>query len=569
MPQEKLNIAGKGTAQNTFDAIVVGSGISGGWAAKELCEKGLKTIVLERGRNVEHIKDYPTATTAPWEFKYAGGVSEEMRRKQHIQVRGFCNEANSHFFVDDLEHPYVQEKPFDWIRGYHVGGRSLMWGRQCYRWSDIDFEANAKDGHGVDWPIRYKDIAPWYSYVEKFAGISGSREGLPQLPDGEFLPPMEMNCLEQHTAASIKTKFPERRMIIGRVANLTKGLKDRGPCQFRNQCDRGCPFSGYFSSNAATLPAARATGNLTLRSDAIVSEILYDKEKKKAIGVRIIDAHTNKTEDYFAKIVFVNAGAIASTSILLNSVSDAFPNGMGNASGELGHNLMDHHYHLGVSGTYEGFEDKYLYGRRANGIYIPRFRNISKETTMKDFVRGYGYQGGASRGRPNGEEGIGAPLKESLSEPGPWTMWIGGWGEQLPDHKNRMYLSKDKKDKWGLPQVVFDAEWGPNELAMRKDIIQCGVEMLESAGIKNINTYDDPKANPGLCIHEMGTARMGNDPKTSVLNKWNQVHEVTNVYVTDGACMTSSANQNPSVTYMALTARAVDHAVSELKKGNI
>jgi choline dehydrogenase-like flavoprotein len=563
------NLNLKAKAENTYDAIVVGSGISGGWAAKELCEKGLKTIVLERGPMVEHLKDYPTATYAPWDFAHRNVITEKMREEQHIQVRGFCNEANSHFFVNDKEHPYNQVKPYDWIRGYHVGGRSLTWGRQCYRWSDLDFEANAKDGHGVDWPIRYKDIAPWYSYTEKFVGVSGSAEGLPQLPDGEFLPPMEMNCLEQHLASSISKAFADRRMIIGRVANLTRGLNQRGPCQFRNACDRGCPFSGYFSSNSATLPAANATGNLTLRPNSVVSEVIYDKDSKKATGVRIIDAETMVAEEYYAKIIFLNASTLGSTFILLHSISEAFPNGMGNSSGQLGHNLMDHHYHVGATGSYEGFKDEYTFGRRPNGIYVPRFRNLDSKTQRNDYVRGFGYQGGASRGRFQGSEKIGTELKEEASGLGDWGMWLGAWGEQLPDYDNKVSLSKEKKDKWGLPLLDIDCEWKENELAMRKDMMNSAAEMLESAGMKNISTFDDDKAYPGLCIHEMGTARMGKDPKTSVLNKWNQLHEVKNVFVTDGACMTSSANQNPSITYMALTARAADFAVEELKKGNL
>ncbi len=553
---------------NTFDAIVVGSGISGGWAAKELCEKGLKTLLLERGRQVEHIKDYPTATKAPWEFMHANQVTNEMREKQFIQIRGFCNEANSHFFVNDQEHPYNQVKPFDWIRGYHVGGRSLMWGRQCYRWSDLDFEANAKEGISVDWPIRYRDIAPWYSYVEKFVGISGSKEGIPHLPDGEFLPPMEMNCLEQHISSELKNKKADRQMIIGRVANVTRGWNGRGPCQFRNMCDRGCPFGGYFSSNSATIPVAHNTGNLTLRPNSVVSEVIYDKETKKAKGVRIIDAETMKTEEFFAKVIFLNASTLGTTHILLNSVSDAFPEGLGNTSGQVGRNLMDHHYRIGATGTYEGFSDKYSYGRRANGIYVPRFQNLDEKTKRKDFVRGYGFQGTANRGRAQGE-GIGAGLKDAASEPGPWSMWIGAFGEHLPYEDNRVTLNKDKKDKWGLPILDIDCTFRENELNMRKDMLRTLQETLEIAGLKNISAYDDPKAAPGLCIHEMGTARMGLDPKTSVLNKWNQMHDVKNVFITDGACMTSSANQNPSITYMALTARAVDYAVSELKKQNI
>ncbi len=569
MPGDSLNINNKAVAQNTYDAIVVGSGISGGWAAKELCEKGLKTLVLERGRQVEHIKDYPTTNLAPWELLHRNTNTQKLKEDQHVQVRGFCNEANSHFFVNDKEHPYTQVKPFDWIRGYHVGGKSLMWGRQCYRWSDLDFEANAKDGHGVDWPIRYRDIAPWYSYVEKFVGISGSAEGLAQLPDGDFLPPMEMNCLEKHIAGNIKDKFTDgRRMIIGRVANLTRGWNGRGPCQFRNLCDRGCPFGGYFSSNSATLPVAANTGNLTLRPHSIVMEVIYDKDKKRAKGVRIIDELTMKTEEYFAKIIFLNAGTIASTYLLLNSVSDAFPAGLGNSSDQLGRNLMDHHYHVGAGGSYEGFQDQYTYGRRPNGIYVPRFRNLDEKTKQKDYVRGFGYQGGAGRGRAQGE-GIGVEFKESLTEPGNWSMWLGSWGEHLPYTDNRVTLSKDKKDKWGLPLADIDCEFKENERVMRKDMKDSAAEMLEKSGLKDIYTFDDAQANPGLCIHEMGTARMGKDPKTSVQNGNNQLHEVPNVFNTDGACMTSSACQNPSVTYMALTARAADFAVKELKKGNL
>ena len=570
MPPDSPRINTRSADLNSFDAIVVGSGISGGWAAKELCEKGLKTLVLERGRNVEHIKDYPTANMAPWQFDHRGTITEEMRRDQHIQVRGFCNETNKHFFVNDLEHPYAQLKPFDWIRGYQVGGRSLMWGRQCYRWSDLDFEANARDGHGVDWPIRYEDIAPWYSYVEKFVGISGSAEGLPQLPDSEFLPPMEMNCLEEHVSQNIREKYSDgRRMIIGRTANLSKGLHGRGPCQYRNLCDRGCPFTGYFSSNGVTLPAANVTGNLTLRPFSIVVELLYNKDKKKAEGIRIIDANTMKTEEYYAKIIFLNASTIGSTAILLNSASHAHPDGLGNSSGALGRNLMDHHYHVGAGGSYDGFKDRYFYGRRANGIYIPRFRNINKQTIQKEYVRGFGYQGGAYRARLSELEGIGESLKSKLTETGDWSMWLGGWGEHLPHPDNRVRLSKDKKDKWGLPQMEFDCIWRDNELAMRTDMMNSAAEMLEQSGIKNIYTFNDPEANPGLCIHEMGTARMGRDPKTSVLNGHNQVWDSLNVFVTDGSCMTSSANQNPSLTYMALTARAVDFAIQELKKGNL
>lgn len=564
-----VNINNKATAQNTYDAIVVGSGISGGWAAKELCEKGLKTLVLERGRDVKHIKDYTDTEKAPWELPHHNNLTQEDRKNSPIQSKCYAfNEVSKKFFVNDEEHPYNQVKPFDWIRGYHVGGRSLMWGRQSYRWSDIDFGANAKDGHGTDWPIRYKDLAPWYTYAEKFAGISGSLEGLPQLPDGDFLPAMEMNCVEKHVAARVNEKMKDRKIIIARTANLTQKHGDRGPCQYRNKCHEGCPFGGYFSSNAATLPAAMKTGNMTLRPFSIVLEVIYDKDTKKAKGVRIMDAETMKTEEYYAKIVFLNASTLGTTSILLNSVSDAFPNGFGNSSEQVGHNLMDHHYGVGANGDIDGFDDKYFFGRRPNGIYIPRFRNISEATRRTDYVRGFGYQGGAGRGRQRGGDGIGTELKESLLEPGNWSMGMGSWGEHLPYYENVVTLNKDKKDKWGLPTLDIDCEFKENEMKMRKDMMNSAAEMLEAGGAKNIKTYDNAPA-PGFCIHEMGTARMGRDPKTSVLNGWNQMHDVKNVFITDGSCMASSACQNPSLTYMALTARAADHAVSELKKGNV
>lgn len=570
MPNDSTNINNKALAQNTYDAIVVGSGISGGWAAKELCEKGLKTLVLERGRNVVHVKDYTGTTLDPWELKHHGNRTQEDRKNSPIQSKCYAfNEVSKHFFVNDVDNPYTQVKPFDWIRGYHVGGRSLTWGRQCYRWSDVDFEANAKDGHGVDWPIRYKDIAPWYDYVEPFVGISGSLEGLPQLPDGKFLPPMEMNCLEKHVAERIAKEFSDgRRMIIGRSANHTQRVGDRGPCMYRNKCHEGCPFGGYFSSNSATIPAAMKTGNLTLRPFSIVSEVIYDKESKRAKGIRIIDAETMKTEEFYAKIIFLNASTLGTAFILLNSVSDAFPNGLGNGSEQVGHNLMDHHYGVGASGSSDDFQDQYIYGRRPNGIYIPRFRNINEKTKRSDYVRGFGYQGGASRGRAWTAEGVGEELKNQLLEPGNWGMGIGSWGEHLPYYENKATLNKDKKDKWGLPTLDIDCEFKENEMAMRKDMMNSAAEMLEKAGLKNVSTYDSMPA-PGFCIHEMGTARMGRDPKTSVLNGFNQMHEVKNVFITDGACMSSSACQNPSITYMALTARAADYAVTELKKMNI
>jgi choline dehydrogenase-like flavoprotein len=570
MPGDSLSLNTRSVSQHTYDAIVVGSGISGGWAAKELCEKGLKTLVLERGRNVVHVKDYGDTTKDPWELPHRSSTDNTDHGNSPIQSKCYAyDEVSAHFFVNDKENPYTQVKPFDWIRGNHVGGRSLMWGRQCYRWSDIDFGANGRDGHGVDWPVRYADIEPWYDHVEPFVGISGSVEGLPQLPDSKFLPAMEMNCLEKHVAERINKGFADgRRMIMGRSANHTHQVGDRGPCQYRNKCHQGCPFGGYFSSNSATLPAAMKTGNMTLRPYSIVLELIYDKDKKRATGVRILDSETMKTEEYYAKIIFLNASTLGTAAILLNSVSETFPQGFGNSSGQVGHNLMDHHYGVGANGDFDGFTDKYYYGRRPNGIYIPRFRNISEQTKRSDYVRGFGYQGGAGRGRRDWADGVGADLKEQLTEPGNWSMGVGSWGECLPYFENKIALNKDKKDKWGLATLDIDCEFKENERAMRKDMMNSAAEMLEKGGLKNISTYDSAPA-PGFCIHEMGTARMGKDPKTSVLNKWNQVHESKNVFITDGACMASSACQNPSLTYMALTARAADHAVAELKKGNL
>lgn len=568
-----MNIQGKGTAENTYDAIVIGSGISGGWAAKELGEKGLKTLVLERGRDVKH-GEYPTAMLEPWEFEGAGAKSKEVLERQAKQNRtGYTTHpASAHWFVDDVDNPYSEVKRFDWMRGYHVGGRSLLWGRQSYRIGDIDFEANGKDGWAVDWPVRYKEIDPWFDYVEEFAGISGKNEGLSQLPDGKFLPAWEMNCVETHVTEKIREKFDDRIMTIGRVANLTQDHKGRGACQSRNRCIRGCPYGAYFSSNASTLPAAFETGNVSLRPFSIANEIIYDKEKGKAIGVRIIDAETHEFIEYYAKVIFCCASAVASTFILLNSKSDRFPEGFGNDSGELGHNLMDHHFKVGASGIAEGFDDKYYTGRRPNGIYIPRFRNLDEKTKRKDYIRGFGYQGGASR--TNWARGIaefnriGAEFKADMIEPGPWRMGIGAWCEHLPYHENKMYLNYELKDKWGQPTITFDCEWKENEMIMRKDAQASAIEMLEAAGLKDVTGFDDGSA-PGLCIHEMGTARMGRDPKTSVLNGYNQVHASPNVFVTDGSFMTSSACQNPSLTYMAFTARAAEHAAKELKKGNI
>ena len=560
--------------QNTYDAIVVGTGISGGWAAKELTEKGLKTLVLERGRDVKHVVDYPTMTKDPWQLPHADRLSDEELKLYPVQSRtNWVTQSNKHWWVKDNENPYTEVKPFDWIRGYHVGGRSIMWGKQSYRLSDMDFEANSKDGHGVDWPIRYKDISPWYDYVESYIGVSGKAEGLAHLPDGKFLPAMEFNCVEEVFRDKIAEKFSGRKVTIGRVAHVTAPLAhdpSRGVCQSRNLCGRGCPYGAYFSSNASTLPAAMKTGNMTLRPYSIVHSVIYDEKKGKAIGVKVLDSETKEEIDFFANVIFLNASTLGSTFILLNSTSNRFPNGMGNASDQLGRNLMDHQYRAGAECDVEGFDDKYYIGRRPNGIYIPRFRNIGKEKRT-DYVRGFGYQGGGSREgwmRGVAELSFGADLKEALTTPGGWRFGITGFGECLPYADNRVTLNKDKKDIYGLSTLSVDAEWKENEKVMRKDMIIAAAEMLEEAGFKNVNTYDGAD-NIGLGIHEMGTARMGVSPKTSVLNKWNQVHEVPNVFVTDGAAMTSSACQNPSLTYMALTARAADYAVSELKKGNL
>ena len=553
---------------NTFDAIVIGSGITGGWAAKELCEHGLKTLVLERGRNVEHLKDYPTATKSPWELKHRDTLTTNLKKDNPIASRCYqFSESTEHFFSKDNDHPYIQKKPFDWIKGYQVGGKSLIWGRWTQRWSDLDFEANARQGMGVDWPIRYKDIAPWYSYVEKFVGISGNRDGIKHLPDGEFMPPMEMNCVETHLKQSIAENYSDRQLIISRTANLSRGLKDRGPCQYRNLCARGCPYAGYFSSNSATLPAAKATGNLTLQPFSVVHSIIYDEQQQKAKGVRVIDSTTGKATEYFAKIIFVNAGTLNSTLLLLNSTSSRFPKGLGNDNEVLGHYLMDHNYRGHINAEFDGFSDQYYYGRRPTGVYIPRYRNVGNNK-RSDFIRGYAFAAAASRRTGYAEPSIGAAYKDSLTEPGMWDIWMNGMGECLPYYENKVSLSADKKDQWGIPLLEIDCEYKENELSMLKDILNSGAEMLDKAGFKSIEAYDSHQA-PGQGIHEMGTARMGKDPKTSILNAHNQVWSAKNVFVTDGACMASTACQNPSLTYMALTARAVDFAIGELKKQNL
>ena len=562
--------------ENNFDAIVIGTGISGGWAAKELCESGLKTLVLERGHMLKHVEDYKTANMESWDFPSGNVITEEIRKRQPKQSRtGYVNqEATKHLFVDDIEHPYNEDKRFDWIRGYHVGGRSLLWGRQSYRLSEYDFKANKDDGYGVDWPIRYEDLSSWYDYVEDYIGVSGENLNLPQFPNQRLLKPMELNCVEDVLKSSISEKYNDRNLTIGRTAHITEGTKHglgRSTCQYRDRCRRGCPFGAYFSSNSSTLPAAEVTGNMTLRANSLVYEIVYDDSKKKATGVKIIDSETNLTYEFNAKIIFVCASTVGSTSILLQSKSNRFPNGMGNDSGELGHNLMDHHFQVGATGKFDGFKDKYYTGRRPNGIYIPRFRNIGGQTNRKDFVRGYGYQGGASRTdwtETIKELSYGKELKEAVLSPGDWSMGLNGFGETLPYHDNKMYLNHDKTDKWGLPTVTFDAQLRENELNMRKDMTEQAQEMLEKSGFIDVKPMGG-NYGFGEGIHEMGTARMGRDPETSVLNNYNQIHAVPNVFVTDGSAMTSAGNVNPSLTYMALTARAVKHAVSELKKQNI
>ena len=555
-----------------FDAIVVGSGISGGWAAKELAEKGLKVVMLERGRNIEHVKDYVNANKEVWEYPHRGAPTQQMKEEHPVLRRDYpLNEETKGMWVNEKESPYVEDKRFDWYRGYHVGGRSLLWGRQSYRWNQWDFEANGKEGIGTDWPIRYNDLAPWYSYVEKFAGIQGTKQGLDVLPDGEFLPGMEMNVAEKDIAAKIKQHYKgKRHMFIGRSANITQPMpeQNRTNCQYRNRCWLGCPFGAYFSTQSATLPAATKTGNLTLETNKIVTKILYDKDKKRGTGVEVVDAITNKTYQYTAKVIFVCASTFNSTWLLMNSATDIWPDGLGSSSGELGHNVMDHHFRVGAKGIVEGFEDKYEYGRRPTGIYVPRFRNIYND--KRDYLRGFGYQGGAGRGRgvEVAEMTFGAALKESLTEPGQWQINLLGFGEMLPDHSNRIYLNKTVKDKWGLPVLAMDVEMKQNELSMRKDMMADAAEMLETSNVKNVVKYDAGYA-PGMGIHEMGTARMGRDPKTSVLNGNNQVWDAPNVFVTDGASMASASCVNPSLTYMALTARAADFAFNELKKGNL
>lgn len=561
----------------TYDAIIIGSGVTGGWAAKELTEKGMRVIMLEKGKQLEHVTGYENAMKDPWQTQYNGRLTTEQKETHPKLSRDYpYNEMTEKYWMNDSDSMYKEDKRFDWFRPGIVGGKSIMWGRQSYRLSDIDFEANLKDGIAVDWPIRYKDIAPWYSYVEKFVGISGEKLNLPQLPDSEFLPPMEMYAVEKEVRKRIEKNFPGRNMTIGRVANLSEAAKaqlgvGRASCQYRNKCSLGCPFGAYFSTQSCTLPPAAKTGRLTLRPDSVVTEITYDENKKRATGVKVTDAVTLQQTEYFAKVIFVCGSSLGSTALLLNSKSNRFPNGFGNDSGELGHNLMDHHFKIGASGVWDGDLDKYTYGRRANGIYIPRYRNIGND--KRDYIRGFGYQGGAGAGRQGWQRNVaelsfGADYKNEVTKPGLWTMGLSGFGETLPYHENRMYLHATEKDKWGMPLVVFDAEFKENEKKMRLDMMNDAKEMLESAGVKNVRAYDNG-SYLGMAIHEMGTARMGRDPKTSVLNGNNQVWGVPNVFVTDGASMVSASCVNPSLTYMALTARAADFAVNEMKKKNI
>ena len=574
MPRQlKLNNKYKDST-NIFDAIVIGSGISGGWAAKELCEKGLKTLVLERGKNVQHIKDYPTATKNPWELAHRGNITSAVHKENPIAAKCYAfQEDTSHFFVKDKEHPYVQEKPFDWIRGYQVGGKSLMWARETQRWSKYEFEAPLRDGFAVDWPIRYDDLAPWYSHVEKFVGISGNKDGIEELPDGEFLPPWELNTVEKELQNKIEANYPGRRMVTGRCAHLTKPndihlQQGRGQCQARNLCARGCPYGGYFSSNSSTLPWAEKTGNLTLRPNSVVHSIIYDEQKAKAIGVKVIDADTMKETTFFAKIIFVNAACLNTNLILLNSTSARFPNGLGNDNGILGKYIAFQNYRGSINATMEGFTDSYYYGRRPSSPLMPSFRNVHKQET--DFLRGYMTFLGAGRAAwySKGDDGIGETYKEVLTEPGDWQVYMSMQGETIPKESNHVRLSKDLKDAWGIPQLITAVDYDANDDKMVADFFIQGTEMLTKAGCKNIVQIDSKQA-PGLDIHEMGGVRMGKDPATSLLNKWNQLHACKNVFVTDGACMTSTGNQNPSITFMALTARAANYAAEEVKKGNL
>lgn len=566
-----VHINSGGVAANSYDAIVIGSGISGGWAAKELCEKGLKTLVLERGRNIEHIKDYPTMNMAPWEFEHRGTMPKKFTDENPYitKAAGFA-EDTAHFFVKDADHPYIQEKPFEWIRGYQVGGKSLIWGRACARWSDMDFTAPARYGYGIEWPIRYADIAPWYSHVEKFIGVCGTAEGIETMPDGEFLPGYELNCAEQHMKEVMWEKF-KRYYVTGRWAHVTEPQEihkqqGRGQCLNRNLCMRGCPFGGYFSSVTCTLPWAKQSGNLTVRPFSVVHSIIYDEKKGKASGVRVIDTITKQITEFFADIIFVNASALNSTLILLNSTSNRFPNGLGNDNGLLGKYVCHHNYRAGTGGVFEGFRDKYYKVSKPAECIIPNFRNVHQQDT--DFVGGYVIFSGGYREKLS-EKGlrssIGAQFKDAVAKPGQWGMYMYMQGETIPKITNHVRLSKDQKDQWGIPLLITSVGYDENDDKMVKDFLEQGKQMLEAAGATITYEYDNHQA-PGLDIHEMGGARMGKDPATSLLNEWNQLHHCKNVFVTDGACMTSTGNQSPSILYMALTARAVNYAVEQLKK---
>ncbi len=563
---------GTSEKETTFDAIVIGSGISGGWAAKELCEHGLKTLVLERGRAVKHVTDYPTAMKNPWDFKYRGALPIEQVNANPILEKCYAYEdATQHFFVKDDEHPYVQEKPFDWIKGYQEGGKSLIWARQTQRWSRFEFEAPARDGFAVPWPIGYNDVAPWYSHVEKFAGISGNKDGLENLPDSESLPAFEMTCVEKHMQEKIMENFKDRPVVMGRCAHLTEPKdvhheQGRAQCQARVLCYRGCPYGGYFSSNSSTLPWAKKTGNLTMRTDSVVHSIIYDEKLGKATGVRVVDSITKETIEFYARIIFVNAATLNTNLILLNSKSNRFPNGLGNDNGLLGKYIAFHNYRGRINADFEGYEDQYYYGRRPTMVIMPSFRNVHKQEM--NFKRGYLVAFTASRGGQNTSGVIGEELKTKVTRPGPWSVFMMMQGETIPKEKNHVRLSPDQKDQWGIPQLITSVEYDENDEMLVKDFFEQGTAMLEKAGCTNIQPHDTKQA-PGLDIHEVGGVRMGSDPKTTLLNKWNQLHSCKNVFVTDGACMTSTGTQNPSLTFMAITARAANHAIEEFKKGNL
>lgn len=565
-----FHILGKAEKENSYDAIVIGSGITGGLAAKELTQAGLKVLVLERGRMVEHIKDYPTVMKDPWELPLRNMVSLEEKEAYSVQKNLYLfGQDSKHFLVNDADHPYIQEKPFAWYRGYQLGGRSLLWSKHCYRLSDLDFEANAREGIGTDWPLRYADLAPWYDHIERYIGISGNRDGIPQIPDGQFLPPFEMNVFEKQIRERMRKKFPERDLVIGRMAILTQDHNGRSRCHARNLCYRGCVFGAPYSSNAAALPDAARTGNLTLRPFSIVERLLYDPGTNRVKGVRIIDTENGKPAEFYARLLFLNASTIGSTQILLQSATPEYPDGLANSSGALGKYLMDHHAMIGALGGYSGLQDHYYHGQRPASVYIPRFRNL--QTNDRDYLRGFGYENYTSRSdwtRGFYNAGLGADWKDALTHPGEWIAYFEAYGETLPAVTNTIRLSPDKKDKWGLPLPVISMEYGENEKKMRKDMQDSAVEMLEAAGMDWVNRFDYGMI-PGSVIHEMGTARMGNDPRQAVLNKWNQSHDIKNLFVTDGSCMPSSPCQNPSLTYMALTARACAYAVKELKKGHL